>query len=471
MSIPVVRISGDESLKIVNASEGQFSEVKSREASPSNLAKALSAFANSDGGDLYIGIDEIGPKKHRQWRGFDSQEDANGHIQAFEQLFPLGQDCVSEFLRCDEHPGYVLHLQVLKTKRIVRSTNSIPYIRRGAQSLPCDTNSEALKRLEYSKGLTSFETETVSVASAFISESQPARNFIREVVPKTTPEVWLKKQMLVANDRPTVAGVLLFAEEPQAILPKRCGIKVYRYKTTAREGFREALAFDPITIEGWLYQQIHDAVQVTAKEVDRIPKMGAESLEAIKYPPEALHEIITNAVLHRDYSVADDVHIRIFDNRIEVENPGRLPAHITVKNILSERFARNGSIVRILNKFPDPPNKDVGEGLNTAVAAMHKLGLKEPVIQERDNSVLVVLKHERLASPEEAIMDYLETHESINNREAREVSHIAEDHKIRATFRRMEAKGMIERTADSVTSNTRYRKKIAKTKRAATRDK
>ena len=65
-----------------------------------------------------------------------------------------------------------------------------------------------------------------------------------------------------------------------------------------------------------------------------------EGLESVKYPITALHEIITNAVLHRDYSVADDIHIRIFDNRVEVASPGTLPAHITAENILNERFAR-----------------------------------------------------------------------------------------------------------------------------------
>jgi ATP-dependent DNA helicase RecG len=58
--------------------------------------------------------------------------------------------------------------------------------------------------------------------------------------------------------------------------------------------------------------------------------------------------------------------------------------------------------VRIINKFPDPPNKDVGEGLNTAFQAMRKMRLKDPIIDERDNSVLVNIRHERLASPEEA---------------------------------------------------------------------
>src|SRR5207245_4504035 len=137
--------------------------------------------------------------------------------------------------------------------------------------------------------------------------------------------------------------------------------------------------------------------------------------------PETLHEILTNALLHRDYSIPVDVHIRIFDNRVEVESPGKLPGHVTPKNILQEQFARNGSIVRIINKFPDPPNKDVGEGLNTAFEAMRNLRLKEPVVVEQENSVVVQIKHERLASGEDIIMEYLDNPDNkmITNRVAR----------------------------------------------------
>jgi len=134
------------------------------------------------------------------------------------------------------------------------------------------------------------------------------------------------------------------------------------------------------------------------------------------FVPESGHEIITNALIHRDYSVADDVHIRIFDNRIEVQSPGRFPAHVTVKNCLTERFARNGAVVRLLNRFPNPPNQDVGEGLNTAFEKMHELGLKEPQIFEKDNDLLVYIRHESLASPEEAILKYLSDHDPSRTR-------------------------------------------------------
>ncbi len=113
--------------------------------------------------------------------------------------------------------------------------------------------------------------------------------------------------------------------------------------------------------------------------------------------------------MHRDYGIADDIHIRIFDNRVEVLSPGTLPAHITPDNILNERFARNATVVRLINKFPDPPNKDVGEGLNTAFTAMREMKLKPPTIEQVGGYVKVSLKHEVLATPEEIIVKYLQT--------------------------------------------------------------
>ncbi len=137
---------------------------------------------------------------------------------------------------------------------------------------------------------------------------------------------------------------------------------------------------------------------------------------------------------HRDYSVTANIHIRIFDDRIEVENPGRLPGHITIENILDEQFARNPKLVRLINKFPDPPNKDVGEGLNTAFNAMRKLRLKDPEIVERDNSVLVIIRHQTLASPEETIMEYLHDHEEIVNRIGGELTGIKSENTMKNVF-------------------------------------
>jgi len=190
-----------------------------------------------------------------------------------------------------------------------------------------------------------------------------------------------------------------------------------------------------------------------------IQKLGPRGLEAIKYPPETLHEIVTNALLHRDYSIPVDVHVRIFDSRVEVESPGKLPGHVTPLNILQEQFARNGALVRIINKFPDPPNKDVGEGLNTAFAAMNKLRLKPPVIAETENSVLVSIRHEPLASPEEAVMEYLETHDGIVNRTGREITGITSENSMKNVFYKLRDCGLIEPVPGRVGFAAAWRRK------------
>ncbi len=454
MAIEIVHLTQQEAEKIRLTPEGQFADVKGRFIAPKDLTTDVSAFANADGGDLYIGIENIG----RQWAGFADMEKANGHLQIFEELFPLGNDFQYDFLRADEYQGLVLHVQINKTRGIVYASNRVPYLRRGAASYPQNTP-EKVRRLALNKGVESFEAETLSLTKDIIIESPIIKRFIKEVVPMTTPEKWLIKQNLIIDGKPTVAGVLVFSEEPQAYLPKHCGIKIYRYKSSEVEGHRDLLDGDPITVEGDLYSQIKEAVRATKEITERIPKLSDDGLGYVSYPEETLHEILTNAVLHRDYSIKDDIHIRIFDNRVEVQSPGRLPANLTVDNILDERFARNGALVRILNKFPEPPNKDVGEGLNTAYNKMIEAGLKQPEPKELENGVLFLIKHEPLASPTEIISQYLEKNAQIKNAKAREITHIKTDFKMKSIFNKMEKAGLIERVPGTRTASTAWQKK------------
>lgn len=448
MAISVIDIGRRDVAKTLALEESHFVDVKSTRVSPAKLTKALSAFANADGGELFIGVEENQARSEKTWRGFPRQEEANGHIQALEELFPLGENVSYEFLRPPNgRSGLVLHVTVQKAREVKYASDRVPYVRRNAANQPVNTPA-ALELLKRNKGLTSFETETVSIAHDAVTNSEVIIEFMLAVVPIAEPLPWLRKQLMLRDDKPTVGAVLLFADEPQAILPKRSAIKVYRYRTTAEQGTRETLEFDPITIEGCLYKQVRDAVQKTRGLIQGVKVVGERGLETISYPPETLHEIITNAVLHRDYSVLDDIHIRIFDNRVEIESPGRLPGHITEENILQERFSRNGAIVRMINKFPDPPNKDVGEGLNTAFAAMKQLRLREPVIRQTEHSVMVEIRHQRLGRPEELIMEYLKDHEEITNLIAREITGTASESSVKTIFYRLQKAGQIERVPE-----------------------
>jgi ATP-dependent DNA helicase RecG len=460
--VTTAEISAAQRDIILALPEGHFHDLKAKEIAPKKLTRTIAAFANASGGELYVGIDEIvGPAgaKIRKWRGFSDPEEANGHIQAFEQVFPLGGYYIATFLACPGETGLVLQLQVFKSREICKALDGQVYVRRNAQNLPF-VSEDQLARLKLDKGITSFETEKVNVDKILVSNSTVILDFLLSVVPTAEPEPWLRKQLLLDGDRPTVTAVLLFAEEPQAILPKRCGIKVLRYKTTERVGTRDTLAFNPLTIEGWLYSQIATAVNETVRVVEDVQVLGPSGLESIRYPHETLHEIITNAVLHRDYSLASDIQIRIYDNRIEVESPGQLPGHVTTDNILTEQFARNGTIVRLINKFPNPPNKDVGEGLVTAFRAMRALRLKEPIIRENGASVTVEIRHERLASPEDAILTYLGQHSEITNATARQITGITSENKVKEVFYRLRDAGKLERVPGRKGSASAWRRPV-----------
>lgn len=441
MTIQTRKISVDDANSILQRREDHFNDMKSKLIGVPKLSKSLSAFANADGGELFIGISENDGTF--SWEGYGDEEDANGHIQALQDSFPLGEGIAYEFIECPEMNGLILHIEILKSTSIVKSSDGKVYLRRGAQSLPQDSP-EKIKRLERDKGITSYETELVNIDSSDIIESEITTSFLKSQFPETSAEQWLKKQRVILGGRPTVAGILLFSDLPQAILPKT-SVKLYRYRTTDSEGTRDSLDGVPKTIEGPLLEQVKQSVKQTTQMVESIKKMGDGGFVAVSYPPETLHEIITNAIIHRNYGTSDDVHIRIFDNRVEVESPGQLAGHITENNILEERFSRNGVVVRLINKFPDPPNKDVGEGLTTAFRAMKKLQLKDPVITEKRHSVLVNIRHEKLASPEEAIMEYLKTHDQIANRDVRKITGIGSENAVKNIFNKMMRANQIRR--------------------------
>lgn len=332
-------------------------------------------------------------------------------------------------------------LSIMKTATIVNATDGIPYVRHNAQKDPANTP-EKLRRLQLDKGIAQFENEVVPETQIEEAVNSAIMElFSSNVVPNIDKTQWLIKQRLCKEEQLTVAGAMLFMDEPQIALPKRSAIKIFRYKTSGQPD-RDMLDGQPITIEGSAYSQIFGAVKKVKEIIESIKKLGV-GFENIQYPDETLHEIITNAVLHRDYSIATDIQIRVFDNRVEVESPGKLPGYVTTKNILDSQSARNPKLVRIINKFPDAPNKDVGEGLNTAFEAMEKLRLKAPIIEETDTSVLVVIRHERLASPEEIIIEYLQKHDSIKNGLGRKLTGIKSENTMKSVFYRLRDGGFI----------------------------
>jgi ATP-dependent DNA helicase RecG len=138
MSFQFEALSGDQAEALLKAEETHFLDLKSVDISSSSLSKTVSAFANTSGGEIFVGIEEaVGAKGDiRIWRGFANQEAANSIIQMLEGMSPLGNHFELDFLSAEEHEGLVLHVTVLKTRQILTATNGKVYVRRGAQKLP-----------------------------------------------------------------------------------------------------------------------------------------------------------------------------------------------------------------------------------------------------------------------------------------------------------------------------------------------
>ena len=452
-----ISISNQEYIGIASRDESHFFDVKAHAVGGRAIQKIAAAFSNADGGEIIIGIrDKAGLLLNERWEGIADIEQLNGHIQALFEVRPA-LDVRYEFLKRDGIAGYALRVLVEKGTQVCSTSDGTIYVRQGAQSLPVK-EPERIQQLSFAKGAISFEDSLlVELPAEQIVELKEVSAFLADYSPKTDPlEFCLNQNLLDYRTwQPRMVAALLFHPAPSAVVPKKCAIKITRYETKEDDPERDHLA-EQVTIEGPAYRLIHDAVERVTEIMSSIEVWSTNGLKKLEYPPEAVWETIVNAVIHRDYSISDDIQILVFDNRIEILSPGKLPGYVSIENILSARFSRNAKLVRTLNRYRDPPNKDLGEGLNTAFQKMKDFGLKSPVITEEGNYLKVVLPHLPLAVPTAAIMDFLRQHDQISNRQARDLTGIRSENSVKTEFYKLRDEGHIERVPDLAGSKSAW---------------
>lgn len=427
--------------------ESHFFDRKSFLIKGAKVQKIAVALANADGGEFIIGIadEKEEPDPAKRWQGALRIEDLNSHLQAIFEVTP-SLDLKYEILKCEDKPGYTLRVLVEKSSELHKTSNGTVYQRHGAQSLPIK-DPQKITQLLFAKGATSFEDQIIKeVPAEQNAESKALADFLEEYSPKTDPlEFCINQNLLDYKTWETkVSAALLFHTYPSAVVPRKCAVKITRYETKEDDPEREHLA-DQIPLEGPLYPLIKDTVRAVEKIMSSVKVWTANGLKTLNYPPEAIWEVIVNALIHRDYSISDDTQILIYNNRIEVLSPGRLPGYVTVKNILDARYARNSKIVRTLNRYKEAPNKDLGEGLNTTFQKMKEWGLKAPEIIEDGNYVKVILPHIPLAAPTEAILNFLKKNASITNQQARDITGIKSENLVKNEFYKLRDGGLLER--------------------------
>jgi ATP-dependent DNA helicase RecG len=185
--------------------------------------------------------------------------------------------------------------------------------------------------------------------------------------------------------RPTNAGLLLFGRDPQKLFLNAQVIVVqYPGPEMSDEFIRE-------DIGGTLDEQIDAAELSLVRNMRKSMRLtGLKHEEVTEYPVEAVREAVVNAVAHRDYSIRGEaIRISVFSDRFECYSPGRLPGHVTVQNIVDERFSRNEAIVQVLADLGYIER--LGYGINRMIQLMEEHGAQPPVFEERAGGFQVTL--------------------------------------------------------------------------------
>ncbi|MGC0987035.1 ATP-binding protein [Pantoea agglomerans] len=444
----VIDLSAKEVVVLLNTAEDHFNDFKSKQIAPNKLQETFVAFANADGGNIYIGIEDAASDRERL-SGFNEPEEANAIIATLlESTNPAVENVEIVYLKTSKN-GLILHIDIPKSPKVHYTASGDCFIRANAQKVKI--KGERVTQLSYSKGAEPYEKKAVDIVEVQdILDSDYYVDYRRRIGTSQSPEVFLKKQRLLTKKEdefvPNVGCVLLFDEEPQGSLDTRCAVKVYRLRTTETEYKREQLQEDPVTIEGPLEIVILRTIEKVKEYVDGASFKDGDNLVKLVYPAEALKEILVNAVIHRDYSQKDDVHVKVYDNRIEVQSPGRLPGYMTINNLYEERFSRNPNLVRLLHKLPNPVNHDIGEGLDTAKNELRKAGLVAPVFEERGNNFVVIVKHQTIASIEDVIINYFEENPAgqLTNKLVRQLSGEDDLQKVKKALQKLRDEGIIK---------------------------
>ena len=415
---------------------------ESKRVSGKMVHKALEtvvAFANTEGGFLVLGLEDF-----KKAQGDDRLYGIQENPEAVDELRrkvehgitpPLDEvswRTVPCILR-DGSDGALVVVGVPKSSKVhsVVENGTWKRLERGNREM----TAKEVNDLCFARGVISAETEIVAVPFELLETDYwktycQTRKLTSGDIGDRMFRIGLAKKQ-EETLQPTRAAVLLFAEDPSGVMASKTAIRIFHYTGTRIEhGPVPNLIKTPKTISGPLIRQIEDAYEYVINEIAGGLRLAASGFETVhRYPTRVIKEAITNAVIHRDYHINRDIHIRIFDNRIEVESPGLFPGVIKPENMeTAGSFSRNSLIVNHLREFPIPPNIDAGEGVRMMFSTMRAVGLYPPMYftcpHLQQDGVMVVLLNEERPPVWEQVSDWLDRNRFITNTDLCKIANI-----------------------------------------------
>ena len=197
---------------------------------------------------------------------------------------------------------------------------------------------------------------------------------------------------------------MLFGKNPQLYFP-RARVRFIRY-----EGIRECVGaqmnvIKDVIFEGNILNMLTKAISYLDTQIKEKTYLGADGLFVTEeeYPKFVRQEIIVNAITHRDYSIrGTDIQIKMFDDRIVVESPGRLPGLVKAGNIRHTHFSRNPKIAEFLRDYNFV--KEYGEGVDRMCRELEAVGLQSPEYRVNAFMLQATIRN-RLASEGKAVFE------------------------------------------------------------------
>lgn len=394
-------------IDLLKQPEGKTLEFKRDLSSPTGLLRTVVAFANTAGGTVLIGVED----GTRQVRGVADP------LALEERLANVLSDGIA--------PHLVPDIEVLPW----RKTNVLAVQVYPSPSRPHYLKSAGLQAGVYVRvGSTNrradaelvSELQRASLGKAFDEQPMPELNSEAvdfrvasecfSAVRKLRPADMETLRLLVPHQGrkvPSVGGMLLFGRDREAHFPD-AWVQAGRFAGTDK-----ARIVDSAALRGPLPTVAHEAVGFVQKHGLHGYEIGEmRRLERWSLPPVALREAVINALVHADYAQhGAPIRISVFDDRVEIENPGLLPPGLTVEDLRrGVSKLRNRVIARVFHELG--LIEQWGSGIQRMSAACRDAGLPMPVLEEIGTRFRVTFFVERSKVPpldkvDEAILETL----------------------------------------------------------------
>jgi len=301
--------------------ENLHTDFKERISSPDELAKDLVCFANTDGGQLIIGV----AKDHTN-KGVDDPDSVNRDVDnvAFNNCEPP-ITVVQEVL--DDNGRKVVVVNIPKGDHRPYRTNKGRYYVRTSSGCRDASREELLRLFQATESLYYDETPLPRLGLHDL-DMDTFEQYLEKVGLaglEIDPSRLLQNWALASDDHPTLAGLLLFGRVPQKHIPF-AQINAARFPGT--DSAEEPL--DRKDLTGRLLDIISEAerfLRLHLRTPHKIQDFKPEPKPEI--PPAALREAVVNSVAHRDYTVQGPVRLFVFEDRVEIHTPGKPPNTVT----------------------------------------------------------------------------------------------------------------------------------------------